>query len=340
MAKKKAADSSGNKISKTTIILYLVVITITVIVLSVMGTGASGAGGGCGGGCCDCSECQCICCDCKNEGCHENCNCVADNYEGVQAWDPFERRMVEGDEYWCDRGSIPPVPPEPACEPGISPPKDCPLQLGVCKGSKEYCALTNPLNDFTGNWPGCGSYTSVAGYEQDEITCDNLDNDCDGEIDEGCDEDEDDYCNKRMLCSGAKFEGCESGECTDCDDNNALKNPGEDEVCDGINNDCDHKTDEGCKCSPEGAERACEKTQGVCLGAKQICKKCDEIGCEEEGQLTGWTDCDYGANYMEGSETGGKLIARLCQDGLDNDCDNLIDCADGDCRRFCRTTAP
>ncbi|MBU1198325.1 MAG: putative metal-binding motif-containing protein [Nanoarchaeota archaeon] len=51
----------------------------------------------------------------------------------------------------------------------------CPNQLGVCAGSVETC---------TGEvWPGC-DYSSISGYEVVEATCDDLDNDCNGAVDD------------------------------------------------------------------------------------------------------------------------------------------------------------
>jgi len=50
----------------------------------------------------------------------------------------------------------------------------CALQSGVCEGSEETCT--------GGIWPGC-DYSGISGYEANEATCDDLDNDCDGTAD-------------------------------------------------------------------------------------------------------------------------------------------------------------
>ena len=74
------------------------------------------------------------------------------------------------------------------------------------------------------------------------------------------------------------------------------------EVCDGLDNDCDGRTDE------ELTPPACALQAGVCAGAVQRC-----------GGNGGWLACvasDYGADY-EDAET-------RC-DGRDNDCDDLTD---------------
>jgi len=67
-------------------------------------------------------------------------------------------------------------------------------------------------------------------------TCDGLDNDCDGRIDEGFDADLD------------GFSTCGDGP-VDCDDADHLVRPGGTEYCDGKDNDCNGQTDEGDVCS-------------------------------------------------------------------------------------------
>ena len=75
--------------------------------------------------------------------------------------------------------------------------------------------------------------------------CDNIDNNCNGIIDEGCDDDNDGYCDVSMttvetptICPRGRY---------DCDDNNNAVYPGAIELClDGIDNNCNGMIDEGC----------------------------------------------------------------------------------------------
>jgi hypothetical protein len=68
----------------------------------------------------------------------------------------------------------------------------------------------------------------TAGTAAAEI-CDNLDNSCDGGIDEGCNDDGDGYCDNTMTVSGAPVPVCTDsvdGPGDDCDDNDPEIYPG------------------------------------------------------------------------------------------------------------------
>ncbi|MEL6346166.1 MAG: MopE-related protein [Myxococcota bacterium] len=83
--------------------------------------------------------------------------------------------------------------------------------------------------------------------------CDDVDNDCDETVDEDdavdaltwyADSDADGYGTSVSTVACAQPAGY-AGEAGDCDDGEARANPGTDEVCDEIDNNCDGETDEG-----------------------------------------------------------------------------------------------
>ena len=87
----------------------------------------------------------------------------------------------------------------------------------------------------------------------------------------------------------------------DCDDGNTAVNPAAIEECNGIDDDCDDKTDEDLA-FPDG-----DKQDGLCTNAKKVC-----------GGIEGWLEPDYSSiKDYESSE-------KSC-DGLDNDCDGTVD---------------
>ncbi|MCB9638148.1 MAG: hypothetical protein H6727_04475 [Myxococcales bacterium] len=99
------------------------------------------------------------------------------------------------------------------------------------------------------------------------------------------------------------------------------------EVCDGIDNDCDGKTDE------QLIGILCPKQEGPCQGARQIC-----------GGKRGWLLCDE-ATYL--AYTSRYEPAEISCDGLDNDCDGYIDrisatetCPAGSQKGLCQKAYP
>jgi hypothetical protein len=147
--------------------------------------------------------------------------------------------------------------------------------------------------------------------------CDEVDNNCDGQIDEGvtntfyADIDGDGY--------GVESEATEA--CTqppgtaryagDCDDDNSDISPGEEEVCDDLDNDCDGVADEGTKVA--------------------IFEDIDDDGYGNDETIDsacpdavpgGWTTVGLDCNDEESTVNPGAV--EVCDD-LDNDCNSVVD---------------
>ncbi len=139
--------------------------------------------------------------------------------------------------------------------------------------------------------------------------CDGQDNNCDGLTDDGC----------PCIHGQTRFCGFQNGECTRgiqfcsrglwslCFANN---NPTIETCNDGLDNDCDGMTDEGCPCD-SNTTIECGKNIGICKKGTQRCV---------DSQLT----------VCEGSIEGSP---EICNDGLDNDCDSKVDVFDENCNQ-------
>ncbi len=183
----------------------------------------------------------------------------------------------------------------------------CDLQQGVCAGSSKVCA--------NGAWQPC-TYTDYLNHsalydEGDEVRCDNADNNCDGVVDNLVSSARVDCPVQTGVCAGAKRR-CVSGVWQECDattylENNAAYEEGTETKCDNLDNNCDGFTD----VIPAEFRPDCEKTLGVCLGAKQLCV---------DGQWKVCTANDY-LNHHPAYDD----VNELKCDSLDNNCDGTVD---------------
>ncbi len=139
--------------------------------------------------------------------------------------------------------------------------------------------------------------------------CDGLDNDCDGNVDEGVAA-TDTRINKPCIAPGGVFMGgpvAVNGQCrtgTSVCSGGMLMCPGyvgpTMEICDGLDQDCDTNTDEGVAVSDPRIGQTCGTTRGVCEPGVLVC-------------TAGVIDC---------TDTEGG--PESCNE-LDDDCDGLTD---------------
>lgn len=191
--------------------------------------------------------------------------------------------------------------------------------VGACVYGQQRCEGEGEF----GRWTPCEGVGSP-GLE----VCNMVDDDCDGELDEGC------------LCQIPEHRTCYPGppvtlNVGQCRGGNqtCVRTAGgqagwsmcvgavlpQPEVCDGLDNDCDGRVDTGCDCRPDETRPCYEgptgtASVGACRAGVQRCYRGMVAG-------SGWGGCEM--QTLPSTEN--------CEDRADNDCDGRLDCADPDC---------
>nr|MBP9086802.1 SUMF1/EgtB/PvdO family nonheme iron enzyme [Kofleriaceae bacterium] len=164
-------------------------------------------------------------------------------------------------------------------------------------------------------------------------TCDEIDNDCNGIVDDTFNKQLDDnncgLCGKRCTASGAVLD-CVAGACeflscqpgfADLDADGLTCEyrcplfPGIAEDCNGVDDDCDGRIDETLPTPPTGQCRTTPNTP--CAGTVMT--------CATRNSQTRWF-CDYGPDVeFDPSIPNGIALAEQQCDGKDGDCDAIAD---------------
>ncbi|MBU0550240.1 DUF1565 domain-containing protein, partial [Myxococcota bacterium] len=209
------------------------------------------------------------------------------------------------------------TPPE-RCDLGEE--RFCGLNEGVCGLGTQRCELRSAEDgEMVGLYGDCLDSQGAPVIGPSVEICDGLDNDCDGQIDDGLALDSGEAVGARCAVGigGCRAQGrviCGANHAPLCDATAgpaSLEQPG-----DGVDNDCDGEVDEAISdddCAA-GEIRACGLGVGVCLAGTRTCEVFE--GDPRFGRLGPCLDAE-GAATLEPSE-------EIC-DGLDNDCDGTTD---------------
>ena len=173
--------------------------------------------------------------------------------------------------------------------------------------------LASALTATTGD---CNEAVAAINPGATEV-CDGIDNNCNGTIDEGVkitfykDADNDSYGNVTITIQACTAPEGYVTNSTDCNDANAAINPAATELCDGVDNNCNGTVDEGFPNIIYYRDADGDSYGNSLVTATAKCGA-------PVGFVTNSTDCNDANVAINPGAT------EVC-DGIDNDCDGLID---------------
>jgi len=197
-----------------------------------------------------------------------------------------------------------------------------------------------------------GAIACLRDLEPSAESCDGLDNDCDGQVDQDL----------GTISCGLGACAATTAACLDGAPASCTPGAPSAELCNVLDDDCNGLVDEGCECTP-GAQRSCytgpagTDGTGLCAAGQQACpdghwaaclqevlpaaEACNALddscdGLIDEGNPGGGASCGTGLLGRCAAGTlacqAGELTCRQDRqpsaetcDGLDDDCDGLVD---------------
>jgi len=189
-----------------------------------------------------------------------------------------------------------------------------------CDGVDGVDGDSDGFASSVGGGPDCDDSSASIHPDAAEV-CDEVDNDCDGETDEGdasnaqtffADSDMDGFGDDEVVTTACSRPDGYAVLPTDCDDGDVSVWPGAPEFCDGIDHDCDEAVLEA-ESTDASLWYADSDEDG--FGDSSVI----QLGCvEPDGFVATATDCD------DGSATVFPDASEVCN-GVDDDCDNEVD---------------
>jgi hypothetical protein len=322
--------------------------------------GAAACGGGGPSGCTP-SAAQ----DTSCNGVDDDCDGVADDDYAAQTTECGAGSCSATGTTACMNGQV-----QDSCRSGTPLPggdTSCDARDDDCDGRVDEGFASSPTRCGVGECAGSGRTACVNGSVIDDCapaapgsatdaSCDGRDDDCDGQLD-------DDYVSVPTSCGSG---GCGATGTTSCVDGAVVDScipdgPSlpSDDICNGVDDDCDGAIDDdfvptatSCglgvcanrgntrcsggvlsdSCTPRSPNASRDET---CNGRDDDCD--GPVDEEYEGFVT---TCGFGECASEGRMTcaAGRLIDTCqvpcegeCNDGVEDDSDGVIDCADPDC---------